>query len=701
MKRILLYFGILALSASVNAQNSEISLENWCTTAHRMNAMMDNPQQAQSLANDELIRQQEALNPPNVPKGTIYTIPIVFHILHNNGPENVSEEQIYNALDVINRDFRLQNADTIEVLPMFQPIMGDAEIEFALATKAPNGDCFRGYTRTVSPLTSQGDDGGAQVNAIRNGNDVFQGNWPSNQYLNVFVIADAGGAGGYTQYPNNWGGTDMSNGIWLLHTQFGEIGTSGLSGGRSLTHEIGHWLNLRHTWGNSNNPGLAANCNEDDLVNDTPLCIGSSGGCNVAENSCGPIANVQNYMDYSLSCQSMFTEGQVDRMRDAIVSTIGGRNNLWTAQNLALTGAEGNFYLCKADFSVDKRSICAGEQISFTDISYNEVNGWTWTFPGGTPANSTDQNPTVTYNTPGLYEVVLSATDGSSTDVETKTAYIRVLPASSQLPFLESFESFTTLNNIDEWEVNNEQGNGFELETNAGHTGTKSARLSNFGENEGTIDELVSMPVDLTGVPVVTLSFRYAYKRRNSSDQDWLRVQVTNNCGDSWATRRTLTGFQLSEDIQSTPFTPSVIQDWTTVHVTNITGVYFVDNFRYKFNFEGGGGNNIYIDDINIYADSPSDDLVVGIEELGGLSALNVYPNPADEELSVAFTLNNAQVSTLRIQNLSGQLMQAHQLNSNAGSNIAFIDTKELAAGMYFLTIETGGTQRTVQFAVK
>ena len=700
MKNTFIYLSMLLLPMSLLAQQP-VTLDNWCGTAQRMNAMQQNPQQAQSLLDDDAIRQQEALATPNVPKGTIYTIPVVFHILHNNGPENTTEEQIFNALDVINRDFRLQNPDTADVIPLFKPIMGDVEIEFALATKAPNGDCFRGYTRTESPLTSQGDDGGAQVDAIRNGNDVYQGNWPSNKYLNVFVVDHAGGAGGYTNYPNNWGGTDMSNGIWILHTQFGEIGTSSPSGGRSLTHECGHWLNLRHTWGNSNNPGLASNCSEDDLVNDTPLCMGSSGGCPLGENSCGPIANVQNYMDYALSCQSMFTLGQVDRMRAAIISSVGGRNNLWTQQNLDDTGADGVMYLCDADFTVNKTAICAGESVDFSDISFNEVNGWDWTFTGGSPANSTVQNPTVTYNTPGLYEVVLSATDGSNTDVETKTAYIRVLPAPSQLPFLETFESFTTLSNITEWEVNNEQGNEFELETTTGHTGTQCARLMNNGQSTGTLDELVAMPVDLSSVSEVTLSFRYAYKRKNSTDDDWFRVYVTNDCGDNWVVRKTLHGFQLSSQTQSSSYTPSSQEEWTTIHMTNITSAYWVNNFRYKFSFESGGGNNFYIDNINIYAGSPSDDLVVGLDEETGLSGVNIYPNPVEDELSVAFSVNNAQQSTLKIQDLSGKVMQQHTLNANAGSNMAFIDTKELAQGMYFLTIQTGNAERTVQFVVK
>ncbi len=698
MKRLLL---ITFFSFSFFNFSQEISIENWCHTSHKMNELKDNPLFLQQLATDNTIRLQEKENGVIIPKGIVYKIPIVFHILHNGGPENVDVSQIFNALDVINRDFRALNADTSEVIPLFKPLITDAEIEFVLATKAPDGSCFRGYTRTQSSLTFQGDDGYAQVNAVRNGNDVYQGNWPSNKYLNVYVIADAGGAGGYTNYPSNWGGTDMSNGIWILHTQFGEIGTSSLSAGRSLTHECGHWLNLIHPWGNSNNPGLASNCNEDDLVADTPNTRGASGSCNLNENGCGPIANTQNYMDYALSCQSMFTAGQVARMRAAIISSVGGRNNLWTAQNLIDTGADNNPVLCKADFSADRTSVCAGEQVSFTDESFNLVNGWTWTFNGGVPASSNSQNPIVTYNTPGLYEVTLSATDGNSNDSEVKTNYIRVLPSGTSLPFIEGFENYASLSNLTEWKVINNGGNGFEI-SSSGLNSSKSAQLLNFNETTGEIDELISSNIDLSGVSTsMTLSFRYAYKRKNSLDDDWLRVKVTNDCGQNWVLRKTIHGQILSSNISSTSFSPSSDADWTTVHMTNITSSFWVNNFQVKFEFESGGGNNFYIDNINIYEGAPSDEIVVGIEELSEVSQLSVYPNPTSNELNIAFNTKNAVGMELNVTSITGQIVQNHFVYTSTGSNIVVIDTNNLESGIYFIELVVDGVSKTIQFVVK
>ena len=671
-----------------------------------MNDLMQNSAYQLIHQQDEEIRANEAANPGVQPKGIVYKIPIVFHIIHNGGPENTSEEQIFNALDVMNRDFRKQNADTADVVAAFKPLIQDAEIEFVLATKAPNGECFRGYTRTQSLTTFSGggNDGDDQVDAVRNGNDVYQGNWPSNQYLNVYVVADAGGAGGYTNYPSNWDFGDMRNGIWILNTQFGEIGTSSTSAGRSMTHECGHWFNLAHTWGSSNTPGPGnGNCSTDDGVSDTPLCEGASGGCPTSQVSCGSLDNVQNYMDYALSCQSMFTAGQVTRMRSAVQSSVGGRSNLWTTSNLNATGANGIMELCNADFSVDKTSVCAGTQVSFTDETYNASTGWDWSFPGGDPTSSTAQNPTVTYSTPGTYTVTLVATDGTSNDTETKTALIHVTPESLDIPLLEGFESYSSLNGLAEWIIINPTGNGFEL-ANTGLNSSKSARLLNYNQSVGDVDELVASPVDLSTISQVTLSFRYAHKRRNSSDDDKLRVLITNNCGDSWAIRKTLL-LSTTSSIQGSSFSPSSESDWTTIHVTNITSSYLVDDFRYKFTFEGGGGNNIYLDNINIYEGPSSDDIVtgsgVGLNELSEIGGLELYPNPTDDELNVAFNIDFAQFVAVTIQDLSGKIAQKHIVNAEQGSNLVVLETQNLEAGVYFMQIETNGSMEVRQFIVK
>ncbi len=385
--------------------------------------------------------EEQMKNNPQPTRGTVYKIPIVFHVLHNGGVENISREQILDGLRVMNRDWRKLNADTSTVHQDFRGIIADIEVEFVLATKAPNGACFSGITRTQSPLSfvNSSNQGGQQVSAIVNGNDVFNGQWPGNKYLNVFVCGDIGGAAGYTTKPNsNWTGTTMGNGIWVMHDYVGSIGTGAPGRDRTLTHEAGHWLNLSHTWGDTNDPGLASNCNTDDGIADTPNTRGVS-ACNINENFCGPRANVENYMDYSY-CSKMFTQGQKTRIRAAHNSSVGGRNNHWTAANLLATGADGNLTLCAANFRANKSLVCAGDQVSFFDESFNVVSSWNWTFQGATINSSTQQNPTITFVSPGTYPVTLTVSDGTTSKTTTKTAFIKVLPASAPIPFVEGFE---------------------------------------------------------------------------------------------------------------------------------------------------------------------------------------------------------------------------------------------------------------------
>ncbi|MFM7770523.1 MAG: zinc metalloprotease, partial [Bacteroidota bacterium] len=280
---------------------------------------------AARMANQQLEQETAGFSEDERGGGqTIYTIPVVFHVIHNNGPENIEDDQILNGLAILNRDFRMLNADISLVVSAFDGLTADIGIEFALATKDPNGNCTKGINRIVSPLTN---DGGQSMK------DLIQ--WPRNKYLNVWICADASGAAGYTLMPGDvsgiWGAA--ADGIVVRSDYVGAIGTSTGSKSRTLTHEVGHWLNLYHTWGPGNSPGVSSNCNQDDQVTDTPNTIGWT-SCSLTGSSCGnAVDNVQNYMEYSY-CSRMFTQGQRTRMRAALLSNVAQRSSLITAANL-------------------------------------------------------------------------------------------------------------------------------------------------------------------------------------------------------------------------------------------------------------------------------------------------------------------------------------------------------------------------------
>jgi hypothetical protein len=686
----------------------------YCHQHKKMAELMQNPEFAAMYEQDK-IAFEKAKNKA-IPKGVIYKIPIVFHVLHNNGVENISDEQIYNALEILNRDFRKLNADTATVQSDFVGMPSDVEVEFVLATKAPNGTCFKGITRTSSPLSYQGDDGNAQVTAIRNGNDVYQQSWPGNKYLNVFICGEIGGAAGYTTNPATWSATSMTNGIWILHDYVGSIGTGSTGASRALTHEVGHWLNLDHTWGPNNNPGNASSCSSDDDVEDTPNCIGVT-ACLLNANTCNSVNaywnydvrdNVENYMDYSY-CSKMYTPGQTARMRAALQGTSTGRFNLWQTANLTATGATNDFYLCKAQFTTDRTTICAGDSIQLIDDTYNAVTGWNWEITPATGwsfasgSTSTSQNPTINFTQTGLYTIKLTATDVSTTDDEVKTNYIRVLPESALLPYWEGFESYNTLANLTNWEVvNPSNNNAWTIENTTGHSGAQCAKLVNFGQAVGNVDELISAPIDLSVIPstgTVTLSFRYAYRKRTTADYEYLKVFVSSDCGNNWAQRKTLGGNQLSSLTSTTTWKPTQQADWVTVHMINVTNLYFTPNFKMKFRFEADGGNNIYLDDINLYAGAPSDNLVLGINDLNDINNVELYPNPTEGDVHIKFSANQAEKMVVQITDITGKVVSTSQITTKEGSNLIIIPTDGMSSGTYF--VKLGSNAKALKFVVK
>jgi len=616
-----------------------------------------------------------------------HTIPVVFHIIHNNGPENISDAQVIDAMRILNEDFNRLNADWDNVKAEFLGIVADVGVEFRLARKDPQGNCTPGITRTVSPLTNVGDQ---SMKALIQ--------WPRNKYLNVWVAASANGAAGYALLPSAAQFLASQDGIVLLHTYVGSMGTGNTQNSRALTHEVGHWINLPHTWGNSNNPGLVSNCSDDDGVSDTPNTIGWT-SCNLNGITCGTLDNVENYMDYSF-CSKMFTNGQKTRMIASLNSTSAQRNQLSQASNLTATGVSGVPQLCVASFSSNVQDVCVGSTVTFTDASYHGVASRTWTFEGGTPATSSVANPGVVYSQPGSYPVTLTVSDGTNSLSTTTQNYINVNPSTGTwVPALDGFEAYSGLG-TSPWRVENPNSNNtFELTNAAAFTGSNSVRLVNAANMNGQTDDLVSTTYDMAGVPAITLTFRYAFARRTASNDDRLRIFVSNNCGQTWSLRQQLRGStNLTTGGNTTAsFVPNSDQ-WGFAEITNISSAFHVSNFRFKFEFESAGGNNLYIDDINLNG------ATVGLDELmgGDATALMVVPNPASDEARAVLNLRDAGRGTVELLDVLGRrILVLHDGQLAQGAHRFDIPVNTLQSGMYFIRLQQGSTNKVERFVVR
>lgn len=587
-----------------------------CSQHHHMQQMqMNDPARFATIFKDPLPNQSAKYKPnagTEKTTGLIYTIPVVFHIIHNNGSENITDAQVQDALNILNRDYRKLNADTSAIVAAFQGDAADVEMRFVFATVAPNGACFSGITRTVSALTNDGSDGQLQVNAVVAGNNVYQGVWPHNRYLNIYIANDIGGAAGYTFNPNGSSTANATNmyfnGVFALDNYTGSIGTSSVTNSRTLTHEVGHWLNLSHVWGANNNPG-SAGCAGTDNVNDTPATQGST-SCVVTQNSCttdnaywgfDQIDQVQNYMDYSY-CSKMFTQGQVDRMRAAIISSVGGRSNIWTTANLNLVGGGPGTSLCALDFNANQTTMCTGTTVTYTPSQTSGIATYSWSFPGGTPATSTASSPTVTYSTAGTYNASLSvtATSNGATYSKSKTNYITVNANTTvSLPISEGFVS-TTFPPTG-WTIVDPNGSGTWTRSNSvgrAPTAGNSLRFDNYNIVSGS-DEMRLPKADIVAYSSAQMVFDVAYAPYNTTYYDGLEVLVSTDCGNSFTTVYSKSNTTLATANATTnSFVPSTTQ-WRseTVDLTPYVGNSSV---WISFRNIGGNGNNIYVDNINI-----------------------------------------------------------------------------------------------------
>ena len=237
----------------------------------------------------------------------LLTIQCVVHVVAKTDEENISDEQIESQIAVLNQDYRGTNPDRSDIPDPWASLAADPNIEFALATKDPKGKATNGITRVQTTRDSFGT--GDSVKTKAGGGTPP---WPTDRYLNFWICNLGDGLLGYAQFP---GGPARTDGVVILYTAFGTTGAASepFNLGRTATHEVGHWLNLRHIWGDTND------CSGSDQVSDTPRAqMPNYGKPDWPHISCnnGPNGDMfMNYMDYvDDAAMFMFTQGQAARM---------------------------------------------------------------------------------------------------------------------------------------------------------------------------------------------------------------------------------------------------------------------------------------------------------------------------------------------------------------------------------------------------
>ncbi len=663
---------------------------NYCGTTEKENALREShPEiliEEQKL--DQFVKDWISANPGNLRDEQWYVIPIVFHIIHDYGVENISDAQIRDAVDILNEDYQLRNADTTAIVSSFQDVKGKVNVEFRLANKTPGGQCTNGINHIHSLSTNIGDDGSKLDD------------WPRNMYLNVWTVKTmADGVAGYAYLPGSvaapWG--SPYDGVIILNDYVGSIGTSSVGHSRALTHEVGHSMNLEHTWGASNQPGVACG---DDGVEDTPETKGWF-ICNLNGSTCNPpiIENVQNYMEYAY-CSKMFTQGQVDVMHGTLNSTASSRNNLWNNSNLIATGTEDlTEPLCtpRIDFYASSYMICVGGGITFHDVSWSgEEDSRTWTFQDGNPATSTIEAPIVTFSSPGWKTVTLTGTNAAGSSTETREKYIFVSDGSTSQygpGYWENFEDQNIFSN--DWIVQNPEGNAAEWmrTANAGYNSSSSASLNNFKNMNGDKDNLITPSLDLSAGGTMYLNFKYTSASATnhvSGINDALKIYSSTDCGKTWSLRATISAVELAPaGCFSTSYSPSAASQWKYKSIV-IPSAVLHENVRFKFEYStNGSGNNMYLDDVNIGLHP------VGVNDPDAATfTLNVFPNPLAENSVVVLQQHLSGKVNVRVVDLMGRTITTlHDGFLGEGTHTFNLNASDLGhSGLYFLVADDGVT---------
>ena len=550
------------ISLNVNAQQTE-----WCASDQYMQDLFEaNPEYRALYEQKREEHYERARSGVSSRSGEKIIVPTVVHVIWSNCEGNISKAQVLDGMRILNEDLQRLNADTTETRDVFKPYADGAEIEFRLAQVDPYGNATDGINRVQSPYA---------VNAGQNIKSIVN-DWPKDEYFNIWVVesiyySGQSGVLGYAQFPGS--GPWSTYGIVIRNDAFGTIGTSNADG-RTLPHEVGHCLDLYHTF----QSGCGSGCSwSGDYICDTPPTSTASWTCVVTSNDCtndagngspysfGTPPMSENYMSYN-SCQNIFTQDQVAVM-ESVFDSHFTLDQLVSEDNLEDKGVVG---LVSADFEPATNVVVENQAMTFFDRSSYDAEEWSWDFGASSfPPTSDDENPEVTFIETGMRPVSLTATIGNDDESVTKEVFV-VSELGAYVPRVEDFENTGSLPNK-KWLTVDKDLDGTTWQTTAmtAFEGSQCIMVENAGDCGSATDELITQTFDFTPFSSAQLSFNLAYGQTSGGTSDFLRMSISEDYGKTWNLFWVRGGSTLSSvgTYVNSSWVPSTSDDWSEVSI--------------------------------------------------------------------------------------------------------------------------------------
>ncbi len=570
----------------------------------------------------------------------LVTIPVVFHIVYNGTVSNVSDAQIMSQLQVLNQDFRRLNSDVTNTPTVFTA--SDPNIEFCLATVDPNGNATSGITRTSTTVASWSTNDYVKY-GFRGGKDA----WDRNKYLNVWVCVMSGGILGYAQFP---GGAAATDGVVIDYRYFGTIGTATapFNKGRTATHEVGHWLNLRHIWGD-------ANCGSD-LVSDTPTHNTSNYGCpaypHLSTCSGTPIEMTMNYMDYTDdACMYMFSPGQSTRMQ-ALFAAGGARASLITSNG------------CSTPTPV----LCGVPALGTTTAITQTAATINWSAVSGA----------TTYN---VQYKLSSATTWISTTTSALSLSLTGLVAGSTYNFAVSATC--------------PAGTGNLSTTGTFATAAVVSACTDIYENNNSLNTSKTIPKNTNITARIATSTDKDYFNFSTSTSDRnIRIDLFNLPAD-YDVRLYRNNTLVGTSANSGTTSESIILN------NGSTGTYrvYVNGYNGAFNANLCYSLRASTSSIAFREMQTEETVDAVLTETNGLAIANAFPNPTQGKLNVAFNSDEEGEVSVALFDLTGRKIMEQTWFAYVGGNTIELSLEALSTGNYVLVVKgsKGADTRIIQ----